>query len=132
MGLPGVSAADLAEKLGLSESTVQSALETVAEANRDSATKPAEDATDAEREAAREAREKTLITALAKELGVDEAKVTSAVEALQAEQKTERLEALTTKLDAAVEAGTLTQAEADAVVKAYNAGIISGGGGPRG
>ena len=132
MGLPGVSSADLAEKLGLSESTVKSAIETVAEANRDSATKPDEDATQAEREAAREAREKTLITALAKELGVDEAKVTAAVDALQAEQKAEHLDALTTKLDAAVKAGTLTQAEADAVVKAYKVGVISGGGGPRG
>lgn len=63
---------------------------------------------------------------LAEKLGVDEAKVLKALEEIQAAQDAERAAALTTKLDEAVKAGTLTQAEADAVKKAAEKGVISG------
>jgi len=81
-------------------------------------------------------RHQQLASALAKELGVDEAKVSDALEKLREEKKADRPERtpdkartdLKTRLDAAVKEGKLTQAEADAVLKAAEAGIIGGHG----
>jgi broad specificity phosphatase PhoE len=84
-------------------------------------------------------RQQQFASALAKELGVDEAKVTAALENLRTERSSERTEAkgdrkkgqrqdLKTRLDAAVKEGKLTQAEADAVLKAVEAGILWDGG----
>ena len=78
------------------------------------------------------AREAALAKALAEKLGVDEAKVTAALAEIRAARQADRAAALKDKLDAAVKAGTLTQAEADAVQKAVEKGVIDAGGpGPR-
>ncbi|HCT79951.1 MAG TPA: hypothetical protein DGG94_06460 [Micromonosporaceae bacterium] len=87
-----------------------------------------------------------LAEALAKELGLDQAKVAEALkkvqEQLRAEAEANRdknqpearanhLEQLKTRLAEAVKAGKLTQAEADAIVKAAEAGVLNGHKGPR-
>lgn len=121
----GGQAAALAEKLGLDEAKVSDALEAAHDALRashqadDSTTRPTPDQARAE-----------LAAELAKTLGVDEAKISEALTALEAERNTERAAALQTRLDQAVTDGKLTRAEADAVKKAVEAGVI--GGGPRG
>lgn len=86
-------------------------------------------------QADREARQNELAEKLAKELGVDQAKVKAALEKIQTEEqaanKAERLTALKTRLDQAVKDGKLTQAEADAIYKAAENGTLPGGaGGP--
>ena len=83
-----------------------------------------------------ESRHQQLASALAKELGVDESKVSDALDKLREERKADRPEQtpdkartdLKTRLAAAVKEGKLTQAEADAVLKAAEAGIIGGPG----
>jgi hypothetical protein len=84
-------------------------------------------------QADREARQNELAEKLAKELGVDQAKVKAALEKIQSEEqaanKAERLAALKTRLDQAVKDGKLTQAEADAIYKAAENGTLPGGGG---
>ena len=73
-----------------------------------------------------------LAAALAKELGIDQAKVAAALEKVRTEQqnaaKADRLEALKTRLDAAVKDGKLTAAQRDAILKAAEAGVLPGGG----
>ncbi|MFT3877665.1 MAG: hypothetical protein QM708_14785 [Propioniciclava sp.] len=133
-GKSEVSAAKLAEKLGLDEAKVSEALKTAREILRP------EKKTDAGQEAgstgnggsgstkpSRADRQAALAQALASALGVDEAKVTEALTAIADEQKAARAAELQTRLDEAVTAGTLTQAEADAVTKAVDAGVIGGG-----
>lgn len=130
----------LASELGLEQATVQKALDAVREdlkpERTDSAdgTRPAPP-TDAERAA----HQKALATALAKELGVSEAKVTAALavaekaaEADRAEHRTEERAALVTRLDAAVKAGTLTESDKTSVLKAFDADLLGGRGGPGG
>ena len=60
-------------------------------------------------------------------LGVEESKVTAALEEIRAAAQAERAAALKTRLDTAVSDGTLTQTEADAVTKAVEKGVIGGG-----
>jgi hypothetical protein len=88
-----------------------------------------------EKGAAREEKQQELAKALAAELGIDESKVSAALEKVQTAQREkaqqERSAALKTRLDEAVKAGKLTQAEADAILKASEAGVL-GGGGPGG
>ena len=80
----------------------------------------------------REQRDAALAKALAEKLNLDEAKVAQALAEIRAARQAERAAALKERLDAAVADGTLTQAEADAVTKAVEQGVISGGGrGPR-
>lgn len=79
-------------------------------------------------------RHQQLASALAKELGVEESKVSDALEKVRAgkgdragrpDSRPDRThEDLKTRLDRAVEEGKLTRAEADAVLKAAEAGII--------
>ena len=75
-------------------------------------------------------RHQQLASALAKELGVDEQKVSDALDKLRAEKPAnpprERTD-LKTRLDQAVAEGKLTRAEADAVLKAAEAGILGPG-----
>ncbi len=80
-----------------------------------------------------------LAAALAKELGIDKDKVSAALDKVLAEQQANRPsregmhrqgENLKTRLDKAVSEGKLTQAEADAITKAVDAGILGPGGGP--
>ena len=98
------------------------ALQAIREANKPT-TKP--DPQDRPDPAAREA---ALAKALAEKLGVDEAKVTTALAEIRAARQADRAAALKDRLDAAVKAGTLTQAEADAVQKAVEKGVIDAGG----
>jgi hypothetical protein len=72
--------------------------------------------------------EAALAKSLAESLGIDEAKVTVAFEELRNDAQSERAAALKTRLDKAVADGKLTQAEADAVTKAVEQGVIGGGG----
>lgn len=87
-------------------------------------------------------RQQQFASALAKELGVDESKVSAALDKLHEEKSSDkgndksndnsdktRQGDLKTRLDAAVKEGKLTQAEADAVLKAVEAGILWPGGG---
>lgn len=115
----GAQVTELASLLGVSEDKVREALEAIRDERR--ANPPSTDQT-------REQRDAALATSLAELLGVDEAKVTTALTELRTARQAERAAALKTKLDAAVASGTLTQAEADAVTKAVEQGVISGGG----
>jgi hypothetical protein len=67
-----------------------------------------------------------LAKSLAAALGVDEAKVTAALAELRTADQADRAAALKTRLDQAVTDGKLTQAEADAVTKAVENGVIGG------
>jgi hypothetical protein len=127
-GMADDLAADLASKLGVDQAKVETAIEAVRDdlrAQHQAGDKPSA----ADRDAMRE----TFANALAKELGVDATKVSDALDSIQQARQAERFadhEAeLTQRLADAVKAGTLTQAESDAVLKAAKAGIIGMGGG---
>jgi hypothetical protein len=82
-----------------------------------------------------------LASALAKELGIDKDKVAAALAKVEAAREADHPKPdghgrpgqpgvdLKTRLDEAVKAGKITQAEADAITKAFDAGVL---GGPRG
>jgi hypothetical protein len=94
-----------------------------------------------DRKQQRAERDAEFAKALAAELGISEDKVAAAVEKVRGEQKpqgqpkgTEKSQAdrqadLKTRLDAAVKEGKLTQEQADAILKAYEAGVLGGPGG---
>lgn len=120
-----VSASALAEKLGLDEAKVSEALQAAREellpdreADPDSRPSP-------------EQRQAELAKALAEKLGVEQSAVEKALTELRDEAKADGIAALKERLAEAVKAGTLTQAEADAVVKAAEAGVIPAGPGRR-
>lgn len=115
----------LATKLGVDETKLKDAVEAARKATRpaDDQTKSS-DKTQAEREAARTEREAAFAKALASELGIDESKVTSALQELRTERQAERAADDKAVLDQAVTDGKLTQTEADAVQKAVDAGIV--------
>jgi hypothetical protein len=69
-----------------------------------------------------------LAKSLASALGIEESKVTTALEEIRTEAKADRAAELKSKLDQAVTDGKLTQAEADAVTKAVESGVIGAGG----
>ena len=123
----GQLAAQLGTKLGLDRSKVATALEQVRDANRPK-TRPSPGTAPAPRDPA--ADDAALAKALAPKLGVDEAKVKTALDEIRAAREADRAKALDERLAAAVKARTLTQAEADAVRKAAEKGVI-GFGGPR-
>lgn len=141
-GGPGHGAPDadlakqLASKLGVDESKVSEALKAIREANRPAkpsgkpsgapSAKPSADPSAKPTPPDPSKREAELANQLAEKLGIDEAKVTKAFEEIRADRQAEQAKALKTKLDAAVKAGTLTQAEADGVTKAVEKGVISG------
>jgi len=118
----GQIAADLASKLGVDEAKVAEAIQAFREANRPT-TAPTE-GTKPDRTAQDAAMAKSLATAL----GVDESKVTAALTEIRTAERAERAAVLKTRLDTAVKDGVLTQAEADAVTKAVERGVIGGGG----
>jgi predicted flavoprotein YhiN len=122
-GGKGFDAAALATKLGLPEATVSDALAAVRD-QTDSSTRPSADATQSEKEAARTARRSEIAKALAAELHLDEATVTTALTDIRTEKQAERAADTKVSLDQAVTDGTLTQTEADAVQKAIDAGIV--------
>jgi hypothetical protein len=122
-GPGGADAAALATKLALPEAKVSAALEKVREAEKP-VTPPAQGTrpTDAERQA----REKARTVALAKELAVSEAKVQAALDAVRADREAGRKGELSSRLDAAVQAGTLSAADKASVLKAFDAGVLGG------
>jgi hypothetical protein len=120
----GTRAKELAAKLGVDEAKVTDALKAFRDANKPAtppATPPA-----AGQKPDRAAVEKVLAASLAKSLGIDEAKVTAALDEIRAAKQAEHAAALKPRLDQAVKDGTLTQAEADAVTKAAEKGVIGG------
>jgi hypothetical protein len=126
-GFRGVDAAELATKLGVDEAKVTEALKAYRDANKP--TTPPADGTKTEgTRPDPAAKQAELAKSLAATLGIDEAKVTAALEELRTAEQADRAAALKTRLDAAVTDGKLTQAEADAVTKAVQNGVIGGGG----
>ena len=114
--------------MGVEEAELKTALGEI-RADQKSATreaKPSEQPTEAEREAEPEARQAEFAKALTEKLGIAEAAVTEALESAASERSAESAEKLKTKLDQAVTDGKLTQAEADAVSKAVETGVIGG------
>lgn len=114
---------ELAKTLGLPEETVSDALSTVRDQLRSQ--RPTTDA-------ARETRRDAMAKALAAELNIDENEVSEALSELQTERQTARLADDKATLDRAVTDGTLTHAEADAVQKALDAGVVAPRGGHHG
>ncbi|MGC3955165.1 MAG: hypothetical protein QM804_13125 [Propionicimonas sp.] len=126
-----VDVSGLAKKLGVDETKLSEAVSAARKATRPTEkTKPTEQ-TQAEREAARAERQAAFAKALASELGIDEAKVTAALNELRTEREAERAAESKAVLDQAVKDGKLTQAEADAVQKAADQGIVRIGKGGR-
>ncbi|MGJ6963540.1 hypothetical protein ACSDR0_16675 [Streptosporangium sp. G11] len=125
----GEIAAKLAELLGLDEDKVTTALEEVRGAGGPG--RPPRGAGQAApRDEARKAALQEHAEALAAKLGITADKVTAALETLRQQRGAEAEAVLAERLKAAVTGGTLTQAESDAVLKAYRAGLLPGG--PRG
>jgi len=117
---------ELAKTLGLPEETVSDALSTVRDQLRSE--RPTTDA-------ARETRQEAMAKALAAELNIGENEVSEALSELQTERQTARVARVADDkvlLHRAVTDGTLTQAEADAVQKALDAGVVSPRGGGHG
>ncbi len=121
-------AEQLAEKLGVTEAKVTKALQEIREADRPAkpSTAPSADPSAKPTRPDPEKREAALAKALAEKLGIDEAKVRKAFDEIRAARQADRAAELKTRLDAAVKAGTLTRAEADAVTKAVEKGVIGG------
>ncbi|MBG0832426.1 hypothetical protein HS041_32490 [Planomonospora sp. ID67723] len=113
----GQMAAKLAELLGLDEDKVAAALEGL----RPSA------GTGRPSGEGREAARQEMIEALAARLGVTADKLAAAMDTLRSQRAAEAESALSKRLKTAVAGGTLTRAEADAVLKAHRAGLLGGG-----
>ncbi|MFT3971764.1 MAG: hypothetical protein QM695_16170 [Micropruina sp.] len=117
----------LAEKLGVDQAKVTEALKAAREANKPTS-RPSTGASPSERPKRPDpaTRDAALAKQLAEKLGIPEANVAKALDEIRAERQTERAAELKNRLDAAVKDGTLTQAEADAVTKAVEKGVIGG------
>lgn len=118
----GVDTSALAEKLGVDESRLEDAVKAAREATRPEA--PTEEGAKPT-ETERTAHEEAFAKALASELELDEQKVVDAIEELRKQRDAQRATDAKEKLASAVTDGTLTQAEADAVQKALDEGIVS-------
>ena len=127
----GESAAQLAEKLGVTEAKVTEALRAIHEerkADRPSTDPSTDPSASPSARPDRAERDAELAKALAEKLGLAEDKVATALTELREAHQAEHATALKERLHAAVQDGTLTQAEADAVTKAHELGVIGGGG----
>ncbi|WP_197509818.1 hypothetical protein [Tessaracoccus coleopterorum] len=120
----GIDLSALATRLGVDEDRLEAAVTTVRDSTRDGE-RPTTPPTEAERTA----RGTAFAKALAAELGLDEKVVTDALDGLRTAAEAERTADQKERLDRAVTDGTLTQAEADAVQKALDEGIVSMRGG---
>ena len=130
MGAFGGDLSELAAELGVDESQLRDAMAAVRDDLRDEVKDlraAGKDNPTADRQALRDQVQQKLADALAAELGIDSSKVSGALADLEAEHEAERDQALTDRLDQAVKDGKLTQAEADAVKKAVDAGVIGAG-----
>ena len=123
-GRPGGE--ELAKALGVSEEKLQSAFKAIRDDVRPADRRADGPPTRVERTKLRG----ELTAALAEELGLSEAKVEAAFDKVQKAHAADRREALTDRLDDAVEDGTLTKDDKASVLKAFNAGVL-GGPGPR-
>ena len=121
------SAAQLAEKLGVTEARVSEALRAIHEERKANRPSPNPSASPSDRPDPAE-RNAEFAKTLAEKLGLPEDKVATALTELRDAHQAERAAALKARLDAAVKDGTLTQAEADAVTKAVEKGVFGGGG----
>jgi len=110
---------DLAKALGVSEEKLRAAFEAIHDDLRPADRRPDGPPTAAERTA----RHDKLTSALAKELGLSEAKVEAAFESVHKAHAAERRDALSDRLDAAVEDGKLTKGDKASVLKAFDAGV---------
>jgi pyruvate/2-oxoglutarate dehydrogenase complex dihydrolipoamide acyltransferase (E2) component len=113
------SVAALAKELGVTEDKLKAALQAVRADRKPADRKSAE-------------RQKEYAAALAAKLGLSEDKVTAALEKVRAQaredRQAQRTDKLGERLDKAVADGKLTKAEADAVRKAADAGVLWGEG----
>ena len=112
----------LASKLGVDETKLKEAMSAARKEVGDS------DRTSRPTKAERTAQREAYVKALAKELGVDADKVTTALKEIAQEQREARQGEEKERLAKAVTDGTLSQAEADAVQKALDEGIVRLGG----
>lgn len=127
-GGPGRAFGDtaaFAKALGVSEDKLTAALKAIREDQPKSSDKT-DEKSDGERPDPA-ARQAALATALAKELGISEAKVTQALKDVRAVEKSDRRAELSTRLDQAVKAGDLTATDKASVLKAFDAGVLGGG-----
>ncbi len=119
--------AELAKALGVSEDALKAAQEK-ARTELGATTERGRDRSQADIDA-RRAQEAKILAA---ELNLDEAKVADALKTVsanrQATQQADRAANLKERLDAAVKDGKLTQAQADAVIAAHDAGVLGGHG----
>ena len=127
----GLDTAALATKLGVTEDKLTAALQKVGQSMRDQSMSDQDDkAEDGTRtpptQAEMDARQQAFAAALAKELGIDQAKVTAAFDALRAEREAARKAELSSRLDAAVKAGKLTDADKQSILKGFDAGVLGG------
>lgn len=128
MGMIGDALANrLADKLGMDQATVADAIQAAREATRPADQGKGNQPTDADRAAHHEA----FVQELASQLGKDQTTVSNALDEIRGDFQTQRKSNLQTRLDEAVSSGQLTQAEADAVMKATEAGVIGFGRGQR-
>jgi hypothetical protein len=123
-GGPGMfDSAELAEALGVSEDELEAALEAVrderAPSDGDRTTPPSDEDRDEMRS--------RFAAALAEELGLTEEEVTAALDELHEDREADARSALSDRLDEAVEAGDLTAADKESVLKAFDAGVLGGG-----
>lgn len=121
-GPGGVDAEALAGKLGVDRAKVSDALQAIGQEHR--ADKPADGAAPNTARPDPAGRTAELAKSLAEKLGLDQAKVKTALDELGAEHRAAETAELKTRLDQAVTDGKLTRAEADAVLKAEQAGVI--------
>lgn len=120
----GMDSGALADKLGVDQAKLTAALQKVWTSLRDG--DDSDDRTGPPTDAERQARQQEFATALAKELGIDAAKVTAAFDELRAERQAEARAAFGARLDEAVKAGKLTEADKASVLKAFDAGVLGG------
>lgn len=123
----GDFAAKLADKLGLDQTKVVDAIDAARQATRPAEMNPGTPPSEADRAA----HEAAFVQELASQLGVDQDSVSKALDDIRAEVDAQRNSDLQARVDQAVSDGKLTQAEADAVMKAAEAGVIGFGRGLR-
>lgn len=122
----GLDTAALATKLGVTENKLTAALQTVGQSMHDQHEKAEDGTRNPPTQAEIDARQQAFAAALAKELGIDQTKVTAAFDALRAEREAARKAELSTRLDAAVKSGKLTDADKQSILKGFDAGVLGG------
>ncbi|HEY3006503.1 MAG TPA: hypothetical protein VGJ63_00360 [Micromonosporaceae bacterium] len=115
----------LASELGLSEQKVRDALDAVRGELRGVPPRRGQGGTPSA--ADRDARRAEFTKALAAKLGVTEEKLTAALDKARAAADADHAARLKARLDAAVQAGKITQADADAVMRVEKAGVLEPG-----